>query len=92
MDEQEYKQAYLDLMLLEKQVLDVKEKEQPEGRCRRNSDSFLCFKPNEVEVALMKLKHAENQLNFERQLHAEEVIKLKKEVAPEAGKQELFRN
>ncbi|KAJ7377983.1 CCR4-NOT transcription complex subunit 6-like [Desmophyllum pertusum] len=85
MDEQEYKQAYLDLMLLENQVPDVNEEEQPEGRCRRNSDSFLCLKPNEDEVALMKLKHAENKWNFERQIHEEEVLKLKKDAA-EAGK------
>ncbi|KAJ7333606.1 CCR4-NOT transcription complex subunit 6-like, partial [Desmophyllum pertusum] len=88
-DEQEYKQVYLDLMLLENQVPDVNEEEQSGVRCRRNSDSLLCFKPNEDEVALMKLKHAENQLNFERQLHAEEVMKLKKEVAEAGNKSAL---
>ena len=62
----------------------VKEEEKPGVRCRRNSDSFLCFKPNEDEVALMKLKHAESKWNIERQIHVEEVMKLKKEVA-EAG-------
>ncbi|KAJ7353882.1 CCR4-NOT transcription complex subunit 6-like [Desmophyllum pertusum] len=105
MDEQEYKQAYLELMLLENQgcgqaqpvpnftrdlgeilvkffaaeIDEISEEVQPGVRCRRNSDSFLCFKPNEDEVALMKLKHAENKWNIERQIHEEEVTKLKKE-------------
>ncbi|KAJ7377971.1 hypothetical protein OS493_025287 [Desmophyllum pertusum] len=65
-------------------VPDVKEEEQPGVRCRRNSDSFLYFKPNEDEVALMKLKHAENKWNIERQILEEEIMKLKKEVV-EAG-------
>ncbi|KAJ7369454.1 CCR4-NOT transcription complex subunit 6-like [Desmophyllum pertusum] len=89
MDEQEYKQAYIDLMLLQNQVPDVNEEEQPEGRCRRNSDSFLCLKPNEDEVALMKLKHAENKWNIERQILEEEVMKLKKETAEAGNKSAL---
>ena len=47
----------------------VKEEEQlgARGRPRRNSDSFLCFKLNEDDVTLIKLKHAENKWIFERQ-------------------------
>ncbi len=63
---------------------DVKEEEKLGGRRRRNSDSFLCFKPNEDDVTLIKLKHAENKLNFESQrLQAleEENKKLKAEIA-----------
>ncbi|KAJ7377978.1 hypothetical protein OS493_025294 [Desmophyllum pertusum] len=52
------------LLLIFPSVPDDNEAERPGVRCRRNSDSFLCFKPNEDEVALMKLKHAENQLNL----------------------------
>ncbi|KAL9959126.1 hypothetical protein ACROYT_G036214 [Oculina patagonica] len=65
-------------------VFDVKEEERLEGRRRRNSDSFLCFKPNEDDVTLMKLKHAEKKLKFESQkLQAleEENKKLKAEIA-----------
>ncbi|XP_078345172.1 uncharacterized protein LOC144630676 isoform X5 [Oculina patagonica] len=83
-DEQEYKEAYLDLMLLQNHVSDVKEEERLGVRRRRNSDSFLCFKPNEDDVTLMKLKHAENKLKFESQrLQAleEENKKLKAEIA-----------
>ncbi|XP_078345189.1 uncharacterized protein LOC144630690 [Oculina patagonica] len=83
-DEQEYKEAYLDLMLLQNHVSDVKEEERLGRRRRRNSDSFLCFKPNGDDVALMKLKHAENKLNFDSQrLQAieEENKKLKAEIA-----------
>ncbi|KAL9959110.1 hypothetical protein ACROYT_G036194 [Oculina patagonica] len=83
-DEQEYKEAYLDLMLLQNHVSDIKEEERLGVRRRRNSDSFLCFKPNEDGVTLMKLKHAENKLNFDSQrLQAleEENKKLKAEIA-----------
>ncbi|KAL9959128.1 hypothetical protein ACROYT_G036216 [Oculina patagonica] len=83
-DEQEYKEAYLDLMLLQNRVSDIKEEERLEGRRRRNSDSFLCFKPNEDDVTLMRLKHAENKLNLDSQrLQAleEENKKLKAEIA-----------
>ncbi|KAL9959123.1 hypothetical protein ACROYT_G036209 [Oculina patagonica] len=65
-------------------VFDVKEEERLEGRRRRNSDSFLCFKPNEDDLTLMKLKHAEKKLKFESQkLQAleEENKKLKAEIA-----------
>ncbi|KAL9959133.1 hypothetical protein ACROYT_G036221 [Oculina patagonica] len=83
-DEQEYKEAYLGLMLLQNHVSDIKDEETLAGRRRRNSDSFLCFKTNEDDVTLMKLKHAENKLNFYSQrLQAleEENKKLKAEIA-----------
>ncbi|KAL9959132.1 hypothetical protein ACROYT_G036220 [Oculina patagonica] len=65
-------------------VFDVKEEERLERRRRRNSDSFLFFKPNEDDLTLMKLKHAEKKLKFESQkLQAleEENKKLKAEIA-----------
>ena len=46
---------------------DVTEEERLGGRRRRNSDSFLCVKPNEDDATLMKLKHAENKWNLDRQ-------------------------
>lgn len=46
---------------------DVTEEERLGGRRRRNSDSFLCVKPNEDDATLMKLKLAENNWNLERQ-------------------------
>ena len=66
---------------------DIKDEERPEGRRRRDSDSFLCFKPNGDDRTLMRLKHAENKWNFERQRRQtleEENEKLKTEIA-EAG-------
>ena len=48
------------------------------GRRRRNSDSFLYFKPNDDDVTLMKLK-----LNLERQrrqFQEEENIKVRAEI------------
>ena len=63
---------------------DIKEEERPARRRRRNSDSFLCFKPNEDDATLMRLKQAENKWNFERQTLVEENKKLKTEIA-EAG-------
>ncbi|KAL9984369.1 hypothetical protein ACROYT_G006654 [Oculina patagonica] len=66
-DEQEYKEACLELMLVENQASDVKEEKKLVVRLRRNSDSFLCFKPYEDDVTLMKLKQAEKKWNFERQ-------------------------
>ena len=46
---------------------DVTEEERLGGRRRRNSDTFLCVKPNEDDATLMKLKLAENNWNLERQ-------------------------
>lgn len=60
---------------------DVEDEKRLGGRRRRNSDSFLCFKPHEEDVTLMKLKHAENRWNFERQTFEEENDKLKTEIA-----------
>ena len=65
-------------------VSETKEDGRPGRRTRRNSDSFLCFKPNEVDSTLMRLKHAENKWNFERQILEEENEKLKTKIA-EAG-------
>jgi len=75
------KAAYLDRMLLQKEESDVKEDERLEGRRHRNSDSFLCFKPNEDDMTLMKLKHAENKWNLERQFLEGEIEKLRREIA-----------
>ncbi|XP_020616562.1 uncharacterized protein LOC110054557 isoform X3 [Orbicella faveolata] len=85
-DEQEYKAAYLDLMLLQKEESDATEEEQlgARGRSRRNSDSFLGFKQSEDDVTLMKLEHAENKWAFERQRRQfleEENKKLRTEIA-----------
>ena len=55
----------------------LKEEEQPGRRIRRNSDSFLCFKPNDDEVALMKLmEREENKWRDERQILELKIAKL----------------
>ena len=46
-----------------------------------NSDSFLCFKPNEDDMTLMKLKHAQNKWNLERHFLEEENKELRAEIA-----------
>ena len=46
-------------------------------RFRRKSDSFFHINSNQREIAMMKLTQAKNQLSFERQVHGEEIKKLK---------------
>ncbi|XP_022808331.1 uncharacterized protein LOC111345316 [Stylophora pistillata] len=53
-DEHEYKEAYFNLFLLH-QAPNVEQEERAGRRPRRNSDSFLCLKPNENEMALKRL-------------------------------------
>ena len=63
---------------------DVTEEERLGRRRRRNSDSFLCFKPSQDDITLMKLKHAESKWNLERlrrQLLGEEIKNLRREIA-----------
>ena len=49
-------------------------------RFRRKSDSFVHISSNQREIAMMKLIQAENQLSFERQVHGEEIKKLKEKI------------
>ena len=58
------------------------EERSTEGR-RKSSDSFLFLTPKEDKVSLMKLKQAENKLNFKIQILQKEIEKLKTEVAEE---------
>ena len=50
------------------------------GRFRRKSDSFFHISSNQREIAMMKLTQAENQLSLERQVHGEEIKKLKEKI------------
>ena len=62
----------------------LKEEEQSGRRIRRNSDSFLCFKPNDNEVALMKLmERAENKWRGERQILELKIAKLEESLNAE---------
>lgn len=54
---------------------DMKEK-----RFRRKSDFFSHISSNQREIAMMKLTQVENQLSFERQVHGEEIKKLKEKI------------
>ena len=47
----------------------VEEEERPGRRTRRNSDSFLCVKPSENEIGLMKLMEGtEGKLREEKKM------------------------
>ena len=51
-----------------------------EEQFRRKSDSFFHINSNQREIAMMKITQAENQLSFERQVHGEEMRKLKEKI------------
>lgn len=51
-----------------------------EERFRRKSDSFFHINSNQREIAMMRLTQVENQLSFERQVHGEEMKKLKEKI------------
>ena len=51
-----------------------------EERFRRKSDSFFHINSNQREIAMMRLTQAEIQLGFERQVHGEEIKKLKEKI------------
>lgn len=71
-DEQEYMTSF---NFLQNQVPDLKEE-----RFRRKSDSFFHINSNQREIAVMRLTQVENQLSFERQVHGEEIKKLKEKI------------
>ena len=49
-------------------------------RFRRKSDSLFHINTNQREIAMMRLTQVENQLSFERQVHGEEIKKLKENI------------
>ncbi|PFX14013.1 hypothetical protein AWC38_SpisGene21870 [Stylophora pistillata] len=80
-DEHEYNEAYFDLFLLHR-APSVEQQDRPGRRTRRKSDSFLCFKPNENEIALMKLMEEkwrkEKQILELRITELEETLKVER--------------
>lgn len=70
---------------------DVKETEKLTGRRRRNSDSFLCSKPNKDDVTLVKLTQAENRWNYEREIR-QTIEEENKILKPRLQRQELYRD
>ncbi|XP_078359471.1 uncharacterized protein LOC144643945 [Oculina patagonica] len=80
-DEQEYKNALLDLMILQTKVFSEKEEDRSRvpKRNRRNSDSILYVKSNENEMTFTLLKLKQAGINFQ---HLQEKIEsLEKEIS-----------
>ncbi|PFX26328.1 hypothetical protein AWC38_SpisGene9041 [Stylophora pistillata] len=70
----------------EPRALSVKQQELPGRRTQGKSDSFLYFKPNEVEVALMNLIKQTEELRKEKQILESKIAELEKTLKAERTK------
>ena len=62
----------------------VEQEERPGRRTRRNSDSFLCVKPNENEIGLMKLmEETEDKWGEEKKMLELRIVELEETLKAE---------